>query len=85
MKNAEMLLKNGDVLTAEEKAYLSVVIKPFRDRIKGIEKDGYDNTGFLYFYMDNDEDFYLPNFQMGTMYKGMDTGIEYTLKELDLR
>ena len=76
-----------DILTPTEREYLSAFIKPFKDRIKGIEKDEYapDNTGFLYFYMDNDEDFYLPNFQIGTMYKGMDAGIEYTLRELDLR
>ena len=75
------------ILTSTEREYLNAFIKPFRDRIRGIEKDEYapDNTGFLYFYMDNNDDFCLPYFQMGTMYKGMDAGIEYTLKELDLR
>lgn len=77
-----------EVLTLTEREYLGAFIKPFRDRIKGIEKDRdvIDNAEYLYFHMDNDnDDFCLPNFQMKTMYKGMKVGIEYTLRELYLR
>ena len=72
------------ILTPTEREYLSAFIKPFKDRIKGIEKDEYDNTEFLYFYMDDEDDFYLPYFQMGTMYKGMEVNESYSLDELGL-
>lgn len=73
-----------NILTAEEKAYLSVGIEPFRNRIVSIVKEGYAPDEFLYFHMDNDEDFCLPSFLAGTMYKGMKNRETYSLEELGL-
>lgn len=75
-----------DSLTDKEKAYLSAVIKPFRKRIKYIEKIDHSNVNndqYLCIALANDR-CVLPNFKKGTMYKGIRTGKRYTLEELGL-
>lgn len=80
-------------LDEEEKKYLSVVIKPFRDRVKCIKKldihRGYNkNYEYIFGECCNEDDvvdtFTLPYFPEGTMYKGMKLGKRYTLEELGL-
>lgn len=81
------------ILDDVEKAYLSAVVKPFRNRIKYIYLDVYvtsyyrvnivlepvicNNTGYTSFAS-------LPPFPKGTMYKGMKIWEKYTLKDLGL-
>lgn len=75
-----------EILTHKEKAYLSAIIKPFRKRIKYIEKIDHSNMKndqYLCIALENDR-CVLPNFKKGTMYKGMEANKEYTLKELGL-
>lgn len=75
-----------NILTEKENAYLSAVIKPFRKRIKYIEKIDHSNVKndqYLCIALANDR-CVLPNFKKGTMYKGMEEGREYTLEELGL-
>lgn len=67
------------MLDETEKRYLSNVIKPFRDKVKAIEK-----VSYLKIYIKEDEPTILPYFEKGTMYKGMKENKEYTLKELGL-
>lgn len=75
------------ILTKEEREYLSMVIKPFRNRIKYFYKGCYDAnhdyeaiiamcTGYGYLKF--------PAFEKGTMYRGMINGKDYTLEELGL-
>lgn len=75
------------ILDDAEKRYLSAVIKPFRNDVTEICKrickpyeylriNGKFNNGINYFF--------LPNFDAGTMYKGMKSGHGYTLEELGL-
>ncbi len=74
------------ILDDVEKAYLSAVIKPFRERIKYIRKINHssvNNDQFLCIVLVNDR-CGLPNFKKGTMYKGMEEDRDYTLKELGL-
>lgn len=74
------------ILDDVEKAYLSAVIKPFRERIKCIRKINHssvNNDQFLCIVLANDR-CGLPNFKKGTMYKGMEEDRDYTLKELGL-
>ena len=80
MKHKEQIL--DDV----EKRYLSSVIRPFKDEIQSIEKsrNWANNSDRLYFNMKNRDIFYLPNFKLGTMYKGMEPDKEYALDELGL-
>ena len=79
-----------NILTDAEKEYLAAVIKPFKKNIKYITKVRYamwendkkaerievltHKSGGLLF----------PVFEVGTMYKGMEIGKRYTLKELGL-
>ena len=75
-----------NILTEKEKAYLSAVIKPFRERIKYIRKINHssvNNDQFLCIVLVNDR-CGLPNFKKGTMYKGMEADKHYTLEKLGL-
>ena len=69
-----------------EKKYLSAVIKPFRSRVKYIRKcishDEFEQRIKIVFY--NGYFTYLPYFKANTMYKGMETDKDYTLKGLVL-
>ena len=70
------------ILTDKEKEYLSAVIKPFRDRVSSISKDG--PLEYITISLDGDDFAILPNFEEGTMYKGMTLDEKYTLEELEL-
>ena len=70
------------ILDEKEKEYLSNVIKPFRDRVSSISKDG--PLGYITISLDGDDFAILPNFEEGTMCKGMKPNREYLLEELGL-
>lgn len=81
------------ILDKEEKEYLSAIIKPFKKRIKFIEKrsclaDG--NKYYLHicvqssFNIPYDEEISLPYFKDKEMYNGMRNNRKYNLKELGL-
>ena len=74
-----------NILDKKEKAYLSAVIKPFREDVVYIEKCIF-STGaeYIQICMTEDETVNFPNFKKGTMYKGMKPGKRYTLEELGL-
>lgn len=73
------------ILDDVEKAYLSAVIKPFRDRVISIEKRFFSKgREYLSFKMHNWETLLFPTFCEGTMYKGMEVYRKYTLEELGL-
>ena len=78
----------GEILDDVEKRYLKGVIKPFRDKIKSIEKFIF-STGRakITITVKNDDSYWnigLPPFKKGTMYKNMEEDKEYTLEELGL-
>lgn len=76
-----------EILTEKEKAYLSAVIKPFRKDVECIEKveSYYGENEFIHITMKKDDDYCeLPDFENGTMYKGMEANKTYTLEELGL-
>lgn len=73
-----------EILTEKEKAYLSAVVKPFKGKVKTVEKvsfGGEEEYLKILFEMDLMS---LPFFAKGTMYKGMEANKRYTLKELGL-
>lgn len=75
------------ILDDKEKEYLSAVIKPFRNRTKGISKEPYTThkeCEYILIALNNMEIFTLPVFAKGSMYKGMEANKEYTLEELGL-
>lgn len=83
--NIEWLLSEykEPTLTEEEKAYITEVIKPFRDEVTGILK-GDNGSEFIRISVENDGAFRLPYFKKGSMYKNMKTNKKYKLEELGL-
>jgi hypothetical protein len=71
------------ILTDKEKAYLSAVIKPFKEEVETIEKASFEECEQLQI-SDGDTVMAFPCFEKGTMYKGMEAYKEYTLEELGL-
>lgn len=93
--NQELNINPLDILDRKEKEYLRNVIKPFRDRVKSIDKqnytNGYDYISISVSYPINDcfdcfstDSLFLPVFKSGTMYNNMKVGKKYTLEELGL-
>ena len=74
------------LLTAKEKEYLSMVIKPFKDDIRFIHKYTCFNDTKEYLFGSAKDYSHLefPSFERGTMYRGMELCKEYTLEELGL-
>lgn len=83
-----------EILDAEEKEYLSNIIKPFRDRVNLIRKSSSKLADDIYYkvieisikslipYWEN-EVIVLPAFK-SNLYSDMEIGKEYTLEELGL-
>lgn len=79
------------ILTDKEKEYLSVVIKPFRDKLNAIRRmhtldKNYNKISFVFKPNNKGEvsAFSLPEFKHGTMYRGMKIDKFYSLEELGL-
>lgn len=77
------------ILTYEEKAYLSALIKPFRKFVVFIEKlESKDGWETITFYSLNLKSWQcmtnLPPFQSGTRFEGMKLNKQYKLEELGL-
>ena len=76
------------ILDDAERKYLSAFIKPFRNEVTIIRKDkdlACNTTRLrIVIYVSNSGYCYLPWFNSGTMYKGMELCKAYTLEELGL-
>lgn len=74
------------ILDDVEKEYLSDVIRPFRKDVVAISKfKTWDNRSqYIHIEMKSNYSSSLPVFPKGTMYKGMEDGRYYSLKELGL-
>lgn len=74
------------ILDEAERKYLSDVIRPFRKEINTISKfQTWDESSqYIYISMKDNHIATLPVFPKGTMYKGMEGGKHYSLKELGL-
>lgn len=79
-----------NILDDAEKRYLKGVIRPFRDRVKYIEKMYEDHLlgdqdCYLFIrFNDGNSDMNFPVFCESIMYKGMERCRKYTLEELGL-
>lgn len=72
------------ILTAKEKRYLEAVLKPFKGEVSCIcLSSGSEKYGNIYVNI-NSGDLIFPCFELGTMYKKMETDKQYTLEELGL-
>lgn len=78
--------REEEILDETEKRYLSEVIRPFKNKVIFISKEGnsiYDEE-LIFIELKNGELISLPYFEINTMYKGMKKDKKYTLKELGL-
>ena len=84
--NQEIEIEVPDILTKEEKEYLSAVIKPFRDEIDCIFKHKNDMTFKSYISIKLKDKTYIhfPDLKDNKMYAKMELDYHYTLEELDL-
>ncbi len=83
--------KVPEILDEKEKEYLSIIIKPFKERVNYIEKMSIFNNEFIIINVknykseiNNNDNLILPEFKRSTMYKNMELRKQYTLKELNL-
>lgn len=74
------------ILEEDERKYLSDVIRPFREEVDTISKFSKwnDESQYIYISMKNNTYCTLPFFPKNTMYKSMEVGRHYSLKELGL-
>lgn len=83
----EVIKLPKSILTEEERNYLSSVVRPFREKIQHISKlsskDG-ESICIDIRYDWEEDSIMLPKFAAGTLYKGMEIGKEYSIKELNL-
>ena len=71
------------ILDEAEREYLSIVIKPFRDRIEYIIKNSvYSPFEWITIKYKDGGATTLPPFKKDTMYKGMEVNKEYSLEDL---
>lgn len=77
--------ESSSILTDEEKAYLSAVIKPFREEVEYVYKKYLEisKREYLEISLENGV-ISFPCFEKETMYKGMEVNKKYTLEELGL-
>ena len=75
-----------EILDEEEKEYLKAVIKPFRNKIKHIQKIKIfmENEAYIEIATKDDDTACLPSFDQDKMYKGMEVDKKYSLEELGL-
>lgn len=79
--------RKEEILDKAESKYLTNVITPFKDEVKYIVK--YNNPlrkekEYLRIKLINNEDINFPDFEEGSIYKGMKREKEYTLEELGI-
>ena len=83
----EVIKLPKSILTKQERNYLSSVVKPFREKILHISKLTGKNGEYICIDIrfDREEDsILLTKFATGTLYKGMEIGKEYSVKDLGL-
>ena len=74
--------KPDEILDKEEKEWLENVVRPFKDKVKYINKFQYLAEWIVIKLHKGSIEF--PRFKKNTMYKGMEVGKNYTLEELGL-
>jgi hypothetical protein len=72
------------ILTEKEKAYLSAVVAPFKDKQVHIHKSVCEvDQEYIAIYVGG-ETVFLPCYDKGDYYRGMDVGYDYSLEELGI-
>ena len=86
-ENSPIQYRNNELLTSKEKEYLKFIFRPFASDIEYVQKVITGNGEYIWVHLRRGEKITLmhfPEFEKGTMYKGMKPEVEYTLKELGI-
>lgn len=85
VKYETMFERKEEILNEVEKKYLADVVRPFRSKVRSVYKmvSICSNKEFICIQL-RDENFTLPYFEKGTMYKEMQTGKRYTLEKIGI-
>lgn len=90
IKNEHWEEYNEDILDEKEKPYLESILKPYKDRVDFVVKEGigdyYERIVICVSVKNKLYKNYIafPYFNKGTMYKGMEIDKKYTVNELGL-
>lgn len=83
-ENSPIQYRDSELLTPKEREYLKFVFKPFASNIMYIQKvQSSDNMEYIR-AVAYPPAIIFPDFEKGTMYKGMKLETKYTLKELGI-
>ena len=83
-ENSPIQYRNNELLTSKEKEYLKFVFKPFASNTLYIQKVQSPDSMEHIRAVTYPSAIIFPDFEKGTMYKGMVSGVKYTLKELGI-
>lgn len=83
-KNSPIQYRDSKLLTLKEREYLKFVFRPFASRIVYVQKLSNCNGEYIRVHIYDDASMLFPNFEKGTMYKGMKPKVKYKLKELGI-
>ena len=83
-ENSPIQYRNNELLTFKEKEYLKFVFKPFASNTLYIQKVQSSDSMEHIRAVTCPSAIIFPDFEKETMYKGMVSGVKYTLKELGI-
>ena len=83
-ENSPIQYRNSELLTPKEREYLKFVFKPFASNTLYIQKAQSSDSMEQIRAVTCPSAIIFPDFEKGTMYKGMVSGVKYTLKELGI-
>ena len=83
-ENSPIQYRNNELLTSKEKEYLKFVFKPFASNTMYVQKVQSSDSMEHIRAVTCPSAIIFPDFEKETMYKGMVSGVKYTLKELGI-
>lgn len=82
-ENSPIQFRDDELLTSEEREYLKFVFRPFASNIIYVQKVQLNNIEYIK-AINYSFAIVFPDFEKGTMYKGMKPETKYTLDELGI-
>lgn len=82
-ENSPIQYRDNELLTPKERGYLKFVFRPFASDIMCVQKRRFNDVEHIR-AMTYKSSIVFPDFEKGTIYKGMKAEAKYTLKELGI-
>ena len=83
-ENSPIQFRDSEPLTHKEREYLKFVFRPFANHIAYVRKSNTGYSEFIEVGIYENDSMLFPDFEKGTMYKGMKPEKSYTLDELGI-